>query len=33
VSFPVGLHLLLQCLLQTRPGEMCHPLVDTQPTQ
>lgn len=32
VSFPVALHLLLQRLLQARPGEMCHPLIGAQPT-
>lgn len=27
MSFPVTLHLLLQCLLQPRPSEMCQPLL------
>lgn len=33
VCFPVTLHLLLQSLLQARPGEMSHQLVGTLPTQ
>lgn len=31
MSFPVALHLLLQRLLQPRPGEMYQPHVGSQP--
>lgn len=33
VRFPVSLHLLLQSLLQARPGEMSLQLVGILPTQ